>query len=283
MVSTVISKIISMQPNFTISENTISQYVINNAEQVLTTTITTLANEIGTSEASINRFCKKLGYKGYNGLKIALAQADFYNTMVQDNPSNGNFITSVTADYRNMLNNTAALLDETTIFEAVEAIKRANNVNIFALANTAFIAREFKFKLEMIGIRAKDFTNLLSMSVQASNITPGDLSVFIAPSIMLKDIFHVASTSVDRGGKNLTITSVDSPKLNDIADYKFIVSDKIITSNSVALSNNLMYLYITDILYSALLGSDKSLRQKKLNSDAIINNHQIMDSYIFEY
>lgn len=283
MVSTVISKIISMQPSFTISENAISQYVINNAEQVLTTTITTLANETGTSEASINRFCKKLGYKGYNGLKIALAQENFYNTMAQDSPSNGSFITSVTADYRNMLNNTAAMLDETMIFETVEAIKKANNINIFALANTAFIAKEFRFKLEMVGIRAKDFTNLLNMAVQSSNISPGDLSIFIAPSIMMKDIFHVASTSIDRGAKNLTITSVDSPKLNDISDYKFIVSDKILTSNSVSLSNNLMYLYVTDILYSALLGSDKALRQKKLNSDALINNNQIIDSYVFEY
>lgn len=283
MVSTVISKIISMQPSFTISENAISQYVINNAEQVLTTTITTLANETGTSEASINRFCKKLGYKGYNGLKIALAQENFYNTMAQDSPSNGSFITSVTADYRNMLNNTAAMLDETMIFETVEAIKKANNINIFALANTAFIAKEFRFKLEMVGIRAKDFTNLLNMAVQSSNISPGDLSIFIAPSIMMKDIFHVASTSIDRGAKNLTITSVDSPKLNDISDFKFIVSDKILTSNSVSLSNNLMYLYVTDILYSALLGSDKALRQKKLNSDALINNNQIIDSYVFEY
>ena len=33
MVSTVISKIISMQPNFTVSENAISQYVIGHAEQ----------------------------------------------------------------------------------------------------------------------------------------------------------------------------------------------------------------------------------------------------------
>ena len=42
-------------------------------------------------------------------------------------------------------------------------------------------------------------------------------------------------------------------------------------------------LYVTDIIYSALLKSDKALRQKKLNSDALINNSQTMDSYVFEY
>ena len=262
MVSTVISKIISMQPNFTVSENAISQYVIGHAEQILTTTITALADETGTSEASINRFCKKLGYKGFNGLKIALAQESFYNNMVQETPSSGgNFIASVTSDYRSML----------------------KNINLYALANTTFAAREFRYKLELAGIRAKEYTDPLSISLQVTNTSPGDLSIFIARSIMMKDIYQAANASIDRGGKNLTITSVDSPKLNDIADYKFIVSDKLIANNTTALSDNLMYLYVTDIIYSALLKSDKALRQKKLNSDALINNSQTMDSYVFEY
>lgn len=284
MVSTVISKIISMQPNFTVSENAISQYVINHAEQILTTTITALADETSTSEASINRFCKKLGYKGFNGLKIALAQESFYNNMVQETTSSsGNFISSITSDYRSMLNNTAALLDEKTVFGAAEMIKSAKNINLYALANTSFAAREFRYKLELVGIRAKEFTDPLSISLQVTNTTPDDLSIFIARSIMMKDIYQAASASTDRGGKNITITSVDSPKLGDLSDYKFIVSDKLIANNTTALSDNLMYLYVTDIIYSALLKSDKGLRQKKLSSDALINNSQTMDSYVFEY
>lgn len=284
MVSTVISKIISMQPNFTVSENAISQYVINHAEQILTTTITSLADETGTSEASINRFCKKLGYKGFNGLKIALAQESFYNNMVQEpTSSSGNFISSITSDYRSMLNNTAALLEEKTVFAAAEMIKSARNVNLYALANTTFAAREFRYKLELAGIRAREYTDPLSIRLQVTNTAPGDLSIFIARSIMMKDIYQAASASTDRGGKNLTITSVDSPKLGDLSDYKFIVSDKLIANNTTALSDNLMYLYVTDIIYSALLKSDKGLRQKKLSSDALINNSQTMDSYAFEY
>ena len=284
MVSAVVSKIISMQPNFTVSENTIRQYVINHAEQILTTTITALAEETGTSEASINRFCKKLGYKGFNGLKIALAQESFYNSMVGEPASaQSNFIASITTDYRSMLNNTAAMLDERTVFSAAEMIRSAKNINIFGLYSTAFIAREFRFKLEMLGLRAKEFTDPLGMALQANSISSGDLSIFIARSIMMKDIYQTASASIDRGGKNLTITSVDSPKLGDLSDYKFIVSDKLAANNSIVFSNSLMYLYVTDILYSALLKSDKGLRQKKLSSDALLNNMQTADTYAFEY
>ena len=73
-ISPVISKIISMQISFTMSESEIAQYVIRQPEKVINSTITAVAKHTGTSEASINRFCKKIGYKGFNGFKIALAQ-----------------------------------------------------------------------------------------------------------------------------------------------------------------------------------------------------------------
>ena len=285
MVSKVISKIVSLQHSFTMSENEISQYVINHPDLVVSSTITAIAKATGTSEASINRFCKKIGYKGFNGFKLALAQENFYNNMTKQsaNAADNGLIASVTSDYRQMLLNTSAMLDEATILRAVEFIKKANHIHIFSLSNSALIARELQFKFDQIGIRSKAFTDIIDMRIQATNITKGDLSIFIAPTIMMRDIFQIANASLERGAKNMTITSYDSPKLNDIAEFKFIISDKIIAHNSVSLSNNLMFLYIIDIIYTALLESEKSLRQKKMNSDAILNNYQMMDSYGFDF
>lgn len=285
MLPAVISKIISMQPNFTMSENEISQYVINNAELVASSTITNIAKETATSPASINRFCKKLGYKGFNGFKIALTQETFYNNIKQQNshnPDNG-FIASVTLDYRQMLANTSAMMNEETINKAIECIKSANNIKIFALSNTSFIAKELEFKFNLIGIQAKAHTDTLNMHISALNLKKNDLAIVIAPTILMRDIYQIVNTCKDRGATIITITSYDSPKLNDLVDFKFITSDKITAHNSVSLSNNLMFLYVVDLLYSVLLASDKSLRQKKLSSDAILNNHQMLDNHIFEY
>lgn len=83
----VITKIISKQKNFTFSENEIANFVINNPEVVVNNTITYMANETGTSETSINRFCKKIGFKGFNDFKIALAQDNFYRNMREKDKS----------------------------------------------------------------------------------------------------------------------------------------------------------------------------------------------------
>ena len=59
MQSAVLLKIKSLESTFTTSEYEISQFVTEHPDFVIANTITTLAKKINTSEASINRFCKK--------------------------------------------------------------------------------------------------------------------------------------------------------------------------------------------------------------------------------
>ncbi len=113
MISPVIAKIVSLQSSLTVSENEIAQYVIHNPDAVVSSTITAIAQQTNTSEASINRFCKKIGFKGFNSFKVALAQDNFYSTMQKsDHTGYDSFIGSISRDYINMLTNTTALLDE---------------------------------------------------------------------------------------------------------------------------------------------------------------------------
>lgn len=60
MQSAVLLKIKSLESSFTSSEHDISKFVIENPEYVISNTITNLAKKTNTSEASINRFSKKL-------------------------------------------------------------------------------------------------------------------------------------------------------------------------------------------------------------------------------
>lgn len=286
MTPAVVSKIISMQPSFTMSENDIAQYVIHHAQEVVTSTITAIAKRTDTSEASINRFCKKIGYKGFNAFKVALAQENFYNQM-KEQPAAGapnSLVASVSRDYQQMLVNTSAMLDESMLLAAAERLKAARCTYIFAVSNTAFVAHELEFKLNMVGLPCRAVTNVLDMRVHASNMQQGDLAIFIAPTVLMRDVYQAVTASKDRGAYILTITSYDSPKIADLVDFKFVTSDKIITQNSVSISNNLTFLFASDVLYCALLDGDRTLRQKKLSSDALVNNQQmIMDNYMFEY
>lgn len=285
MTSVVISKIISLQSSFTVSENEISQFVINNTDFVITNTITNLAKAIGTSEASINRFCKKVGYKGFNNFKIALAQSTSNNTREIQNYLNKdtNIIESVSLDYRQLINNTSAMLNEEALIKSANLIKEANNIHIISLINTSFVANEFAFKLSLIGLNVKSHTDILDIHLCTSNISSKDLLIVIVPTLLCKDIYPALIASKERGAKIISITSNDSPKLNDIVDVKLITADKIIAANSLSLSNSLMTLFTIDLIYALLLRDNKSLRQCKMNSDTIVSTHQTIDRYLIDF
>ena len=284
MFTPVISKIISMQQSLTVSENEIAQYVINHPDTVVTSTITAIARNTNTSEASINRFCKKIGFKGFNSFKVALAQDTFYSNMQRsETQGRDSFITSISKDYNNMLVNTTAMLDDEQVFQAANAIRRANRIYIFSSAATALIAHELEFKLGMAGIYAKAVTDSDTICIHANNVAADDLVIAIAPTLFMRDFYRAVALCKENGVALISITSYDSPKLSNLIDYKFIISDKITTRYSVSISNSLMFLYTADVLYCALLESDKTLKQNRLNNDSRLNSQQRMDPSFFEY
>jgi DNA-binding MurR/RpiR family transcriptional regulator len=273
-----------MQNNFTVSENEIAQFVINNMDDVVTSTITAVAHNTNTSEASINRFCKKLGFKGFNSLKIALAQENFYGAMNQGGEHDGlSLISSVRQDYNKMIMNTAAMLDENDLIQAAACIKSAPRVYIFADGATLCVALDMEFRLTTAGISAKAVTDLDYCRVAASNIQIREVLLVLVPTIT-HALYQTLAMAKDRGAFIMAAISYESPKQNDILDFKFITSDKIIAQNSVSLSNNLMFLFVMDVLFSTLLKSDKALKQKKLNSEAaILGASQSADNYMLNY
>ena len=58
----------------TTAERKVADFVLANHSQVQFMSITQLADECGTAEATISRFCRSLKLKGFNAFKIELAQ-----------------------------------------------------------------------------------------------------------------------------------------------------------------------------------------------------------------
>lgn len=277
----VIAKIISKQKNLTYSENEIANFVINNPDFVINNTITNMANETGVSETSINRFCKKVGYKGFNDFKIALAQDNFYRNLKSKSKSKeeNSFIGSIASDYNELILNTCSLINEDDINRVVELIKKSRKIYIFGVSSSWLAALELNQKLHMIGISAEAYNDAYNMKLCSVNSSSEDVIIAIARSMSVRDIVESLSISRQNNVKIVTITSYDSPKLNELADIKIITSDKLAIKNNVVLSEHLPFLFIVDLIFGLLINSDKKYLQRKLDSDAIFESEQTYNQY----
>jgi DNA-binding MurR/RpiR family transcriptional regulator len=63
----------SVQSSLTPVLERIAAYALSHPHKVIYHTVTELAEASGTSEASVIRFCRDLGYAGFQDFKLALA------------------------------------------------------------------------------------------------------------------------------------------------------------------------------------------------------------------
>ena len=59
----------------TAAEKRAADYVLKHRDKAQYLSIGELAEESGVAEATVSRFCRRLGYKGYNAFKLAIANA----------------------------------------------------------------------------------------------------------------------------------------------------------------------------------------------------------------
>ena len=69
----VLEKISSEYYALTSSEKKTADFVLTHLKDTQFMSISELAEACGVAEATISRFCRRLGYKGYNAFKLAIA------------------------------------------------------------------------------------------------------------------------------------------------------------------------------------------------------------------
>ena len=72
--SPLMMKIEACLPNMSHAETLVARYILEHPTEIIGLSITALAAQSGASEATVVRFCRRLGMQGYQELKVTLAQ-----------------------------------------------------------------------------------------------------------------------------------------------------------------------------------------------------------------
>jgi len=137
------------------AEKRVADYIRENLDKIVDMNIADLAELSGTSEATVIRICRRLGFKGFYQLKISLAKEGTQRKIVgyhgpQDDPETVNYILQETA--KNIVN-LSNYLSMNTILNCAKLMREAKLVHVVATGNTAPVAQDFAFRLGRLGVR----------------------------------------------------------------------------------------------------------------------------------
>lgn len=165
-----------------LAERKVADYILANPYEVIELNVSDLAEKSGASDATVIRFCKRLGYKGFHQMKIVLAgelgryQLTGY-TNPEDNPHNAReVIHCLTRDLLHI----ADMLDNDKVEKCAEMICGSKRVFVVATGNTIPVSMDFTFRLCRLGIEANCGT--IVEYGMASMVRGGEEDLLIAVS-----------------------------------------------------------------------------------------------------
>ena len=199
-VKSVIPIIESNYENFTALERTIADFFMKNQKKV-DFSAKEIAKRLFVSEASLSRFAKKCGYRGYREFIY-----QYEETFEEKNKELTGHTRQVLNTYQELLNKTYSLMDEAQILRICEKLGQARRVFVCGKGSSGLAAREMRLRFMRIGVDINSIQDPDLMRMQAVFQKEGCLVIGISISGESEDVFYLLEESKKRGADTILIT-----------------------------------------------------------------------------
>ncbi|MCT9845702.1 MULTISPECIES: MurR/RpiR family transcriptional regulator [Leclercia] len=235
------------------TQQKLGEFVLSDPAKVLYFTITELARESETSEASVTRLCRTLGCKGYTEFKMALAldvQRD------QAPVAQGDRVDEVVEESVLALRDTARLLDRDMLLQAAQALHQARSVYIYGVAASAILGDYLHYKLLRLGKPAQLLSDMHRASMSATTLGKEDLVVAISSSGSTRDLLHVVKLARKRGARVLALSNTPRSPLASISDMQLVAAKPEGPLSAGAMNAKVGVMLLVELLATTLISLD---------------------------
>ncbi|HEX4215124.1 MAG TPA: MurR/RpiR family transcriptional regulator [Candidatus Dormibacteraeota bacterium] len=276
--SGVLARLSSTQPNLRESERKIGDYLMHHAVELVHLSITELADVTGTSEASVMRFARTLGFSGFSALKIALAlelqssSAPAPGELTADDDiaaiKRKTFSTSVSS-----LEDTLHLLDDAALDQAVAAIAGARRVEFYGVGSSAALAQFACAQLLQIGVPVVAVGDPHTQLWGATRLRPGDVGFAISQSGSTHDTVETLETAREAGATCVCLTRHARSPLSKVADITLLAGGRAQLEAGLELVGRVAELAVIDAIWVAL-----TLRGGEASRQALARGRQTLNA-----
>lgn len=262
------------------SERKIAEYILQNTQSILTVSINELAEICGCGAATVVRFSRRLGFDGYQGLKLGLAgefnSASSISSEIEKGDSCFDIFRKRINDISVTLWNTESVLDAESLDLAAEKIMNAKRIVIFGLGNSAAIAQDAAHKFLRLGLNAQACCDNHMQAIIASHLNRDSVAIGVSHSGNSKDIIDALRLSKIGNAFTICVTNhSNSPIVKNSDLCIFTKADE--TSHSLlAMSSRIAQLAIFDAIYSYIvINSDKASLNAIYNTEYSLQSKKI--------
>lgn len=258
-----ILKILGAQlDSMTQADRQIAQFIIDDPERMLTLSSAALAEATGRSQSSVVKFSQKLGYGGYQQLKLAVNKAKalewhapggVIHGTIDASDSYMTILQKLIGSKLLSMRETSSANSEHNIEATLDALVSARKVQLAGVGASSLVAKDFSFKLLKLGRAVLlDSDSHIQIS-NASALNETDVLMALSHSGRSMETLRIAALAKQRGATVISITGLQPNPLLDLADISlFTVADEERVRSSAITSRDAQ-LMLMDMLFILLL------------------------------
>ena len=257
--SALVSKVRTLGPSMTRSMQRVAEAVAKDPAGCAALTVTGLAEVTGTSEATVVRTARLLGYPGYRDLRLALAglaaqqqsgRSPAITTDIAVDDPIADVVAKLAYDEQQTLADTAAGLDTVQLGAAVAATAAARRIDVYGVGASGLVAQDLTQKLLRIGLIAQAHSDPHLAVTNAVQLRAGDVAIAITHSGSTGDVIEPLRVAFEHGATTVAITGRPGGAVAQYADHVLTTSTARESElRPAAMSSRTSQLLVVDCLF----------------------------------
>ncbi len=241
-------------PTLRQAEARLAEYLRAHPHDVIQLSISDLADRSGTSEATVVRLCRKLGFRGFQDFKIGLAQSLVGPLQtIHEEIDERDTVDTVKAKVFNAsvqaLQDTMSVIDSRDLSRAVELLDSASRVVFLGAGNSGWVCMDGALKLLKLGINAAAYVDEHSQLVAAALLGPGCVAVGVSHSGATRDTVEALEVAKKGGATTICISGAPKSPITRVSDVKLFTAAKETGFKTEAMTSRIAQLAIVDTLF----------------------------------
>ncbi|MCM3175161.1 MurR/RpiR family transcriptional regulator [Paenibacillus sp. MER 99-2] len=243
-------------------ERRIAEVILSSPSDIPGWTINHLAQQSGTSPATVTRFCKSFHFKGFPDFKMKLAAElshstgeTAYQDIVAGN-SLSKIVEAIEANHLASIADTTRLLDLERVGNAIELLCAARRIDLYGVATSSIVTQDFYQKLVRIGKSCTAFSDSHMQITSASSLGEGDVAVAVSYSGETPETIDALHCAKQAGASTISLTSYSNNKLATVSDIPLFTSSLEKGMRRGDMASRIALLHVIDILFTGMVSSD---------------------------
>jgi|TARA_B100000900_G_C20583346_1_gene718483 RpiR family carbohydrate utilization transcriptional regulator len=239
-------------PELRKSEKIVAEYILNDPKSVITLKTAEASSLMGISEPTLIRFCKALGFSGYQEMKINLSQqlaADDYFEIYEIYPDDSihDLCEKVFDTAVSEILNVRSQIDQSVLEKAIQTLAKARRVEFYAFGGSAPVAMDGQHKFFRLKIPSSCISDPHIQFMSANSLNKEDVVVAISQSGTTSALVNSVKTVRESGVKVIGIMPGNTP-LAKICDLSLTIDVGSNDRLTMPLTSRLAYTAVIDVL-----------------------------------